>query len=97
MSKPPAGGSTGGGFLAQGNAMVVNMVVAALRPHVPEYTATVLKELNRSDTKQALRQYVKTALADGVRTTFGNVDMRWHDYILKQHGCADAGACQQRL
>jgi hypothetical protein len=96
MSKPPDGGASGG-FLAQGNAMVVNMVVAALRPHVPEYTNVVLAELGRPDTKQALRKYVKGVLADAARTTFSNQDMRWHDYILKKHGCAGRVECKQKL
>jgi hypothetical protein len=36
-------------------------------------------------------------LAEGAKNTFGNVDMRWYSSILKQHACADAGACQQEL
>jgi hypothetical protein len=34
-----------GGFLGQGNALMVNLMVGALRPHVPEYADLVLAEL----------------------------------------------------
>ena len=93
-STPPTGL---GGFLAQGNPMIVNMMMGALRPHVPEYATVVLKELGRPENKQAVKKYVRAALADGAKNTFGNVDMKWHAYILRHYGCPDAAACQQQL
>lgn len=86
-----------GGFLAQGNSMMVNLMVGAIRPHVPEYADVVLAELGKPENKLALKKYIKSVLDQGARTTFGNVDMKWYSYILKQYGCADAGACQQEL
>jgi hypothetical protein len=91
----PSGG--GGGVLGQGNQMLANLLVGALRPNVPEYADVVLAELGKPETKEALKSYVRSALADGAKGTFGNVDMRWYSSILKQHGCADAGACRQKL
>jgi hypothetical protein len=90
--------STGvGAFLGQGNPLIVNMIVGALQPHVPEYADVVLAELGKPETKTAVKKYIKSVLADGAKNTFGNVDMRWYSSILKQHGCADVGACQQEL
>ena len=76
---------------------MVNLMVGALRPHVPEYADVVLAELGKPETKQALKDYIRSFLTNGARNTFGNVDMRRYSYILNQHGCADASACQQEL
>jgi Paraquat-inducible protein A len=92
---PPAAGA--GGFLGQGNALMANLMVGALRPHVPEYANMVLAELGKPENKEALKKYIRSVLAEGVKNTFGNVDMTWYSSILKQHGCADGGACQQEL
>ena len=90
--------STGlGGFLGQGNALMVNLMVGALRPHVPEYADMVLAELGKPESKEAFKRYIRSVLAEGAKNTFGNVDMRWYSSILKQYGCADATACQQEL
>ena len=103
MSAKPAAGAqsppaTGlGGFLAQGNPLIANMMIGALRPHVPEYADVVLAELGKPETKEALKKYIKSVLADGAKTTFGNVEMKWYSYILKEHGCSDGNTCQQVL
>jgi hypothetical protein len=87
-----------GGLLgSQGNAFMATMMVGALRPHVPEYADVVLAELGKPENKEAFKKYIKSVLADGAKNTFGNVDMRWYSYILKEHGCADVPACQQEL
>ena len=95
MSTPPAGSS--GGLLSQGNAMMANMMIGALKPHVPEYADVVLAEMARPETKQALKSYVRTLLASAAKTTFGNVDMRWYNYVTKKHDCASLDACQEKL
>ncbi|HEV3202591.1 MAG TPA: paraquat-inducible protein A [Bryobacteraceae bacterium] len=90
--------STGaGGFLGQGNALMVNLIVGALRPHVPEYADVVLAELGKPESQEAFKRYLKSVLVEGAKNTFGNVDLRWYSSILKQHGCADASGCQQEL
>jgi len=98
---PPApGGSPApapGGFLSAGNPMIVNMIIGALRPHVPEYADIVLKELGKPQTKAAIKTYMRNVLADGARATFGDTDMRLYSAILKQYGCADGTACKQEL
>lgn len=86
-----------GGFLGGANALMANMMEGALKPHVPEYADIVLAELGKPETRQALKNYLKNVLANGAKTTFGNVNAKWYSYILKQYGCADAGACQQIL
>jgi hypothetical protein len=94
-AKKPQG--SGGGFPGQGNAMMANLMVKALRPHVPEYADVVLAELSKPQTLNAVKRYMKDTLADGAKNTFGHLDMRWYDYVLKKHGCADATACQRVL
>src|SRR5204863_778332 len=92
----PAGGSPpAGGFLGQGNAFIVNGIVGALRPHIPEYADMVLAELGRPDAKQAVKNYIKNVLSEGAKTTFGNVDMTLYSSILKEHGCTDGAPCKQ--
>jgi hypothetical protein len=86
-----------GAFLGQGNSLIVSMMVATLRQHVPEYADVVLAEMGRPENKEALKKYIKSMLAEGAKNTFGNLDLKWYSYILKQHGCADAGTCQQEL
>jgi Paraquat-inducible protein A len=80
-----------------GNAMIGNMLMGALRPHVPEYAGVVLKELGRPENKAALKKYIKSTLAASAKGTFGNVDMHWHDYILQRYGCTDTAACRQEI
>jgi hypothetical protein len=95
-AKDPQSGALGG-FLGQGNAIVADLMVGALRPHVPEYADVVLAELGKSETKEAVKSYIKGVLTDGARNTFGSLDTTWYRSILKEHGCADAAACQQEL
>jgi hypothetical protein len=93
---PPAPGGPGG-FLSAGNPMIVNMIVGALRPHVPEYADIVLAQLGKPETKAALKNYIKGVLADGAKATFGNVDMGVYTTILKEYGCADGNACKSEI
>ena len=79
------------------SALMANMMVGALKPHVPEYTDVVLAELRKPENEAALKNYVKSVLADSAKTTFGNVDTKYYSYVLKERGCADAAACQQEL
>jgi hypothetical protein len=98
--KMSAGNSTdngGGGLMAGANAMMANMMVGALKPHVPEYTDVVMAELQKPENEVALKKYLKGILADSAKTTFGNVDSRYYAYILKEHECPDAAVCQQEL
>jgi len=93
---PSAGGGLGG-LLGSGGSMMANMMIGALRPHVPEYASIVLAELGRPENREALKRYIRATLADGAKTTFGSVDMRWYSWILQEHGCADGAACRQKL
>lgn len=97
MSAKNSQSAGAGGFLAQGNALMANLMMGALRPHVPEYADQFLAELGKPETKEAFKQYIKSALAEGAKNTFGNVDLKWFSSILKEHGCADASLCQQEL
>ncbi len=110
MSKPappaPSAGVTGAtgatgaapkpaaGF---GNAMMANMMINALRPHVPEYTGVVLAQLGGRDTKDAVKKFFRQVLTDGAKNTFGVADMTWHDAILKKYACVSVAPCQEKL
>ena len=97
MAPKPAPGGGPAGFAAQAQAMIVNNMLASLKPHVPEYADIVLRELGRPENKKAVRDYLRSAIADGAKATFGEVDMQGYSAILQQYGCADAVACQNEL
>ena len=52
---PKASGKPGGG-----NAMLVNMIVASLRPHVPEYTNVVMVELTKPQTQKSFKDSIRS-------------------------------------
>jgi hypothetical protein len=87
----------GGGLMGGAGAMMANMMIGALKPHVPEYTDVVLAQLRKPENEAALKTYLKGVLADGAKTTLGKVDTRYYAYILKEHGCQDGAACRQEL
>ncbi len=64
------------------NPMFVNMIVASLRPHVPEYTNVVMAELAKGDTQKSFKDSIRAVLADAVKNTFGNTDMTTYNSIL---------------
>jgi hypothetical protein len=99
MSAPnsQSNGNGGGGFMAGANALMANMMIGALKPHVPEYTDVVLAQLEKPENTEALKKYIKTTLAEAAKTTFSNVDRKYYSYILKERGCADAAQCKQKL
>lgn len=97
LSPKPAPGAAPAGFMAQAQAILIGNMLAGLKPHVPEYADMVLKEFTRPENKKALRDYIRSVVADGAKATFGTVDMRWYNQILKQYGCADGVACQNDL
>jgi hypothetical protein len=97
MAPKPAPGGAPAGFAAQAQAMIVNNMLAGLKPHVPEYADTVLRELGKPENKQAVRDYLRSVVTDGAKATFGTVDMQSYSAILKQYGCADGVACQIEL
>ena len=87
----------GSGLMGGAGAMMANMMIGALKPHVPEYTDVVMAELRKPENEAAVRNYIKSTLADAAKATVANIDTRYFKYILKEHGCADRGACQQLL
>lgn len=94
MTTPPAKGP---GKPGGGNAMVVNMIIAALRPHVPEYTDVVMAELARPQTQKSFKDAIREVLASAVTNTFGTTDMSTYNAILKHYGCASGTACEETL
>ena len=68
--------------------MLVNMIIAALRPHVPEYTNVVMAELAKPQTQKSFKDSIRGVLADAVKNTFSTTDMTTYNAILKRYGCA---------
>ena len=71
------------------NPMFVNMIVASLRPHVPEYTDVVMAELAKPQTQKSFKDSIRGVLADAVKNTFGTTDMTTYNAILKHYGCSE--------
>lgn len=95
-AKAPSGA---GGLHLPGpaNAMLVNMMVASLRPHVPEYATVVLAELAKPANQAAFKESIRGVMQEGVRNSFGAVDMTAYNAILKRRGCSTAGECEEKL
>jgi len=90
--------SQGGlGALIGGNSLIANMMTEMLRPQVPQYADALLAELARPENKQAAKNYLKSLLAEGAKSTFGSLDMKAYSQFLQQRGCKDAAECQQVL
>src|SRR5579862_4230091 len=83
MSAPAPKGT---GIFGQGNPLLVNMIIGALRPHVPEYTNVLMAELAKPENEKGVKESVRSVLAEGIKNTFGTVDMTVYDSILKRHG-----------
>jgi hypothetical protein len=79
------------------NPMFVNMIVASLRPHVPEYTDVVMAELGKGDTQKGFKDSIRVVLADAVKNTFGNTDMTTYNAILMHYGCSSGADCEVTL
>ena len=79
------------------NAMLVNMVVASLRPHVPEYTSVVMAQLTQPQTQKAFKDSIRAVLDDAVKNTFGSTDMTTYNAILRRYGCSTGTACEETL
>jgi hypothetical protein len=85
------------GMPGGGNAMLVNMIIASLRPHVPEYTDVVMRELARSETQKSFKDSIRGLLADAVKNTFSSTDMTTYNAILNRYGCSSATVCEETL
>jgi hypothetical protein len=79
------------------NPMIVNMIVASLRPHVPEYTNVVMAELTKPEVQKSFKDSIRAVLADAVKNTFSSTDMTTYNAILKRYGCSSGEACEQTL
>ena len=97
LAPKPKPGAPPAGFIEQAQAMMVTNMLAGLRPHVPEYADMLLKELGKPENKKAIREYIRSAVTAGAKTTFGSVDMRTYNTILRRYGCADGAACYKVL
>jgi hypothetical protein len=81
----------------QGNPFLVNMIIASLQPHVPEYTDVVMKEVAKPKNQTGFKESIRSVLAEGIKNTFSAVDMTQYSAILKRYGCASQEACEQTL
>ena len=79
------------------NPMLVNMIIASLRPHVPEYTDVVMKELTKPQTQKSFKDSIRGVMADAVKDSFSTTDMTTYNAILKHYGCASGAVCEATL
>lgn len=79
------------------NAMFVNMIVASLRPHVPEYTNVVMAQLANPQTQKSFKDSIRSVLDDAVKNTFSTTDMTTYNAILKRHVCRSEADCEVKL
>ena len=77
--------------------MIVNMIIASLRPHVPEYTDVVMKELTKPQLQKSFRDSMRGVLADAIKNTFSSTDMTTYNAILKRYGCSSGAGCEEIL
>jgi hypothetical protein len=85
---------------ALGNPIMVNMVnmmIASLQPHVPEYTNVVMAELAKSENQARLKESIRGFLTETVKNTFSTEDMTTYSSILKRYGCPSGEVCEQTL
>jgi len=85
------------GIPGAGNAMIVNMIIGSLRPHVPEYTDVVMRELANPKTQKSFKDSIRAVLADAVKNTFSATDMTTYNAILKRYGCDSGAVCEETL
>ena len=77
--------------------MIVNMIIAGLRPHVPEYTSVVMAQLTRPDVQKSFKDSIRDVLEKAVKDTFSTTDMTTYNAILAHYGCATGAACETTL
>jgi hypothetical protein len=94
MTSPNAKAS---GMPGGGNAMLVNMIIGSLRPHVPEYTEVVMAELTKPQTQKSFKDSIRSVLAEAVKDTFSTTDMTTYNAILKHYGCSSGAVCEEIL
>jgi hypothetical protein len=85
------------GMPGGGNVMIVNMIVASLRPHVPEYTTVVMGQLTKPEVQKSFRDSIRNVLADAIKNTFSGTDMTTYNAILKRYGCSSGAVCEETL
>jgi hypothetical protein len=73
------------------------MIVASLRPHVPEYTNVVMAELTKPELQKSFKDSIRGVLANAVKDTFSTTDMTTYNAILKRYGCSSGAACEETL
>jgi hypothetical protein len=77
--------------------MLVGMIIASFKPHVPEYTDVVMAELAKPQSQKGLKESFRSVLAEGVKNSFSPVDMTAYSSILKRNGCPSGAACEEDL
>jgi hypothetical protein len=96
-SAPKPADSKGTAKSAFGNPMIVNMIINALRPHVPEYTDVVLAELGKPQNQKAFKDSVRTVMTGALKNTFSSTDMTSYSAILGRFGCSSGEGCEDML
>ena len=64
-----------------------------LRARVPVYADAVIDELNRPETRAAIKQELLEAIDGAAEATFSETDSTAFELILSRHACTQAPAC----
>ena len=56
-----------------------------------------MAELAKPKNQTAFKESIRSVLADGIKDTFGTVDMTTYSSILKRYRCASDTVCEQTL
>ena len=97
MSAPRPANSKGPAAPGFGNAMLVNMIINSIRPHVPEYTNVVLAELAKPQNQKPFKDSVRSVMTNAVNNTFSTTDMTTYSAILRRYGCSTGPVCEEML
>ncbi len=71
--------------------------IEELRKNVPGFSVEVLNELNKPETKENLKGYIKNRLDEFTKNTYNKDKMELLEQLLVKYGCVDKADCQSLL
>lgn len=64
---------------------------------IPEYAEQILVELENSDTRQEIGDFLSGVIGDVAGSTFAHIDDTWLDAIHQRYQCTDNTGCKQAI
>jgi hypothetical protein len=75
----------------------VAMDIETVKAGIPQYAEQILVELENSDTRQEIGDFLSGILGDVASSTFAQVDDRLREAIHQRYQCADNTGCKQAI